>query len=151
MSTPRRIQSAYITENETKRVVQYLIDNAEGLPAEITLTGESITSGNPDPIFSSSTTEGGFGASEEDDDDLYEDAKQTVLEAGKASTSYIQRKLRVGYARAARLMDILEERGVIGPADGAKPREVMGAVGGPSGEDNADAAGNTDRGLEDQT
>ena len=69
---------------------------------------------------------GGFGDdSSEDDDDLYEDAKQTVIEAGKASTSYIQRKLRVGYARAARLMDILESRGVIGPADGAKPREVL--------------------------
>jgi DNA segregation ATPase FtsK/SpoIIIE, S-DNA-T family len=60
-----------------------------------------------------------------DDDDLYEDAKQAVLEAGKASTSYIQRKLRVGYSRAARLIDILEERGVIGPADGARPREIL--------------------------
>ncbi|HYC34524.1 MAG TPA: DNA translocase FtsK, partial [Candidatus Paceibacterota bacterium] len=45
--------------------------------------------------------------------------------AGKASTSYIQRKLRVGYSRAARLMDILEAKGVIGPADGSKPREVL--------------------------
>ncbi len=62
--------------------------------------------------------------SDGEDDDLYEDAKQTVIEAGKASTSYIQRKLRVDYARAARLMDILEARGVIGSADGARPREV---------------------------
>ncbi len=60
-----------------------------------------------------------------DDDELYEDAKQAVLEAGKASTSYIQRKLRVGYSRAARLMDMLEEKGVIGPADGVTPREVL--------------------------
>lgn len=60
-----------------------------------------------------------------DDDELYEDAKEAVLEAGKASTSYIQRKLRVGYSRAARLMDMLEERGVIGPADGVTPREVL--------------------------
>lgn len=59
-----------------------------------------------------------------DDDDLYEDAKKAVIEAGKASTSYIQRKLRVGYSRAARLMDMLEEKGVIGPANGAEPREV---------------------------
>lgn len=58
------------------------------------------------------------------DDELYEDAKEAVLEAGKASTSYIQRKLRVGYSRAARLMDMLEEKGVIGPANGAEPREV---------------------------
>jgi DNA segregation ATPase FtsK/SpoIIIE-like protein len=60
-----------------------------------------------------------------DDDELYEDARAVVIEAGKASTSYIQRKLKVGYSRAARLIDLLEERGVVGPADGAKPREVM--------------------------
>ena len=54
-----------------------------------------------------------------------EDAKYAVMEAGKASTSYLQRKLRIGYSRAARLMDILEEQGVIGPADGARPREVL--------------------------
>ncbi len=59
-----------------------------------------------------------------DDDELYEDAKEAVLEAGKASTSYIQRKLRVGYSRAARLMDMLEEKDVIGPANGAEPRRV---------------------------
>ena len=54
-----------------------------------------------------------------------EQRAQAVIEAGKASTSYFQRKLRIGYSRAARLMDVLEERGVIGPADGAKPREVL--------------------------
>ena len=59
------------------------------------------------------------------DDELYEDAKEAVIEAGKASTSYIQRKLRVGYSRAARLMDMLEDNGVIGSADGSKPREVI--------------------------
>ncbi len=57
---------------------------------------------------------------------MYEAAKEAVMEAGKASTSYLQRKLGVGYARAARLIDTLEERGVIGPGDGAKPREVLG-------------------------
>lgn len=63
--------------------------------------------------------------SDTDDDELYEDAKEVVIEAGKASTSFIQRKLRVGYSRAARLIDLLEERGVIGPADGASPREIL--------------------------
>jgi DNA segregation ATPase FtsK/SpoIIIE-like protein len=58
------------------------------------------------------------------DDELYEEAKMAVIEAGKASTSYLQRKLRIGYSRSARLMDMLEENGVIGPADGSKPREV---------------------------
>jgi DNA segregation ATPase FtsK/SpoIIIE-like protein len=60
-----------------------------------------------------------------DGDDLYEDAKEAVIEAGKASTSYLQRKLRVGYSRAARLMDMLEEKGVIGAQEGSAPREVL--------------------------
>ena len=124
MPNPQRVQSAYVTEGELKKVVSYLRDNMDGLPSEINISGESVTSGNPDPIFSSSMGATDFG-DDEDSDDLYEEAKQTVQEAGKASTSYIQRKLRVGYARAARLMDILEQKGVIGPADGAKPREVL--------------------------
>lgn len=61
----------------------------------------------------------------DEEDDLYEDAKKAVMEAGKASTSYIQRKLRIGYSRAARLIDLLEERGVVGPADGTSPREIL--------------------------
>ena len=71
---------------------------------------------NADSFFSS--------LSDDDEDDLYEDAKEAVQEAGKASTSYLQRKLRIGYSRSARLMDLLEENGVIGPADGSKPREI---------------------------
>ena len=62
---------------------------------------------------------------EDDDDEMYEEARLCVIEAGKASTSYLQRKLKLGYARAARLMDKLEERGVISAGDGAKPREVL--------------------------
>lgn len=157
MPNPQRVQSAYISETELKKVVTYLIDNMEALPSEISISGDSVTGGSSvggqsagggfvDPIFSSATGgsmngggNGGFGEigfgddSDEEDDDLYEDAKQTVIEAGKASTSYIQRKLRVGYARAARLMDILESRGVIGPSDGAKPREVLVGKGGNGG------------------
>jgi DNA segregation ATPase FtsK/SpoIIIE-like protein len=60
-----------------------------------------------------------------DEDDLYEDAKNAVIEAGKASTSYLQRKLRIGYSRAARLMDLLEENNVIGSQNGSAPREVL--------------------------
>ncbi len=66
------------------------------------------------------------GGSEEDE--LYEAAKEEVMRAGKASASLLQRRLRVGYARAARLLDILEQNNVIGPGDGAKPREVYGAI-----------------------
>lgn len=120
MSKPQRIQSAYISESELKKVVNYLKENYDsGIPSELNLTPEAVADKNA--IFESS-----FGNDEEIDDDLYEQALEEVVKAGKASTSYIQRKLRVGYARAARLMDVLEERGVIGPADGAKPREVLG-------------------------
>lgn len=62
---------------------------------------------------------------EDGEDELYEEAEKLVIEAGKASTSYLQRKLRIGYSRAARLMDMLEENKVIGPADGSAPREVL--------------------------
>jgi S-DNA-T family DNA segregation ATPase FtsK/SpoIIIE len=142
MPNPQRVQSAYVSETELKKVVQYLIDNSDSLPSEISITGESVTSGSPDPIFSSSMSGDSFGGDDdEQDDDLYEEAKQIVIEAGKASTSYIQRKLRVGYARAARLMDILEMKGVIGPADGVKPREVLvgkGESGGDSDEEETE-------------
>ena len=70
---------------------------------------------------------------EEIDDDLYEDARTAVEEAGRASTSYLQRKLKIGYSRAARLMDVLEEHSVIGPADGSKPREVLSRSGNARG------------------
>jgi DNA segregation ATPase FtsK/SpoIIIE-like protein len=62
-----------------------------------------------------------------EEDELYESAREAVTSAGKASTSYLQRKLGVGYSRAAKLMDMLEEHGVIGAANGSKAREVMGA------------------------
>jgi DNA segregation ATPase FtsK/SpoIIIE-like protein len=65
-----------------------------------------------------------LGNGNETDDELYEDARKAVIEAGKCSTSYLQRKLRIGYSRATRLMDMLEEQGVIGPQDGLRPREV---------------------------
>ena len=60
-----------------------------------------------------------------DDDDLYDDALKATLEAGKCSTPYLQRKMRIGYSRAAFLTELLERRGVIGPADGTKPRDIL--------------------------
>ncbi len=130
MSQPQRIQSAFITEDETKSIVKYLVDSyANELPSEINLAGD-VQKNN---IFEATIDDEKM----EDEDDLYEEAKQTVIEAGKASTSYLQRKLGVGYARAARLIDILEERGVIGPGSGAKPREIL-IGGGESGEEKTE-------------
>ncbi len=116
---PERLQSAFISENEVKKVVKYLADAyRDEIADEISLSNETISM---DKSIFESTLDDETG----DDDEMYEEARAAVIEAGKASTSYLQRKLKLGYARAARLMDTLEERGVIGPGDGAKPREVL--------------------------
>lgn len=113
-----RIQSAYISGEEIKSVVSYLKAQDAHLLDNIDLDDQKDGSAN---AFMAS-----IGGEDTDvGDELFEDAKQAVLEAGKASTSYLQRKLRVGYSRAARLIDLLEEQGVIGAADGARPREII--------------------------
>ena len=118
---PYRLQSAFISEDEIKRVVDYLRKQSAEL--ETISFEENADSSGGDGFFKSLT------GSDDADDDLYEEAKQAVLEAGKASTSYLQRKLRVGYSRAARLIDLLEENGVIGKQDGSRPREILGGGG----------------------
>jgi DNA segregation ATPase FtsK/SpoIIIE, S-DNA-T family len=119
MSSPERLQSAFISEDEVKKVVQFLKDQAkDDLEDEINLTGENI--GVDKSIFEAS-----IDNDEGLDDDMYEEARVTVIETGKASTSFLQRKLGVGYARAAKLIDMLEERGIVGPGNGAKPRDVL--------------------------
>lgn len=121
MSKPERIQSAYITEEEVKKVVKYLADSyVDELNDQIDFANDHVDSS----IFSSALGDDANG----DDDELYEEAREVVIGAGKASTSFLQRKLRIGYARAARLIDLLEERGVVGPGSGAKPRDVIGAT-----------------------
>ena len=120
---PIRLQSAFISESEVKSVVKYLKEHYEGtLGDELALSSENknMFAGIPDDVFS-----GGGSGDGEDDDDKYDEAKELVMTTGKASTSYLQRRLGLGYARAARMMDVLEERGVIGPGNGAKPREVL--------------------------
>jgi S-DNA-T family DNA segregation ATPase FtsK/SpoIIIE len=125
MQKPVRLQSAFITENEVKKITEFIAKNNEPqLPVEMgaPAPGSSVN-GN---LGAASAGGGGFGDEEDVDDEVYEAARAEVMQSGKASTSYLQRKLRIGYSRAARLMDVLEERGVIGPADGSKPREVLG-------------------------
>ncbi len=117
-SQAERLQSAFITEDEVKSVVKYL-KNAfkDDVRDTIELSG-TVGGAGEKTMF-------GADIGDDADDELYEEARTVVMEAGKASTSYIQRKLKVGYARAARLIDMLEERGIVGPGDGAKPREVL--------------------------
>ncbi len=130
ISKPVRIQGVYVSEKEVKKVVNYIRSKATaGKPPAPYETGKI-----EEEIFKNALSEDlakGLEAPETEiesnylgEDPLYEEAKRLVIEAKKASASFLQRRLRIGYARAARLLDILEERGVVGPADGAKPREV---------------------------
>ncbi|MBI2055775.1 MAG: DNA translocase FtsK 4TM domain-containing protein [Candidatus Sungbacteria bacterium] len=115
---PRRIQGGFVSEQEVKRVVDFLREQSEAPDYN-----EAMFAQNPAEENIGGGTSSDF--EDEDNDPLYDEAKALVVDAGKASASYLQRRLRVGYARAARLLDLLEERGIIGPGEGAKPREVL--------------------------
>jgi len=124
-----RVQSAFISTDEIKRVVTYLKQaHREMIPDEII-----ISDGAPISVGGNSSGELGDNDEGDADDDLYEQARDIVVSSQKASTSYLQRRLKIGYSRAARLIDILEERGVVGPQDGAKPRTVLDRSGGAGG------------------
>ena len=118
LAKPKRIQGVYMSSKEVKRVVDYL---AKQYPQE--LGKQKEFNSQLDERFDEEAT--GLSFSDLGDDLLYEDAKRIVIEAGKASASLLQRRLKIGYARAARLLDILEQKGIVGPLDGAKPREIL--------------------------
>ena len=122
MPKPVRLQSAFISEQEVKAVVKFLKDHYDGtLGDELNLSNTENRNAYFGAIPEEALTESG----EDGDDEKYEEAKELVIASGKASTSFLQRRLGLGYARAARMMDILEERGIVGPGDGAKPRDVL--------------------------
>lgn len=127
-SKPKRVQGVFISEKEIKKVSSFIIDQADKFENEEILIDSKIPSSSFDAV--DDDFNGG------DDDELFESARELVIEARKASASLLQRRLRVGYARAARLIDMLEERGVVGPGDGARPREVF--VSRAAGENNGD-------------
>lgn len=111
---PRRMQGVFVDEPEVKSVTDFVREAREPNYNEEVLT-QSVGAG------------GGIGGGDmgDADDDLFRDAAQVVIESGKASASLLQRRLRVGYARAARLIDMLEEKGIVSMADGSRPREVL--------------------------
>jgi S-DNA-T family DNA segregation ATPase FtsK/SpoIIIE len=116
-SQPERLQSAYITEGEVKKIVKYLTEQYRDIVMdEINLQGGI----SADRSAFEATLDGDSSG-----DELYEDARQIVIEAQKASSSFLQRKLGIGYSRAAKLIDMLEERGVISAGIGNKPRDVI--------------------------
>jgi S-DNA-T family DNA segregation ATPase FtsK/SpoIIIE len=123
MGKPVRLQSAFISEGEVKKVVDYIAKHNEPeLPVDM---GGGSASGGGDSSGPGMVT-GGFSDDEgEVDDDMLEQARQVVIESGKASTSFLQRRLSLGYSRAARIMDMLEAKGVVGPANGSKPRDIL--------------------------
>lgn len=113
--TPVRLQGAFLTDNEITKVVNFLKNQgvAPEYKEEILETPTDSTSGK-------SISAGG-----DETDELYDDALETVLNAGKASASLLQRRLSIGYARAARILDELQQKGIVGPPKGSKPREVL--------------------------
>ena len=111
---PVRIQGTFVSDNDVENVVEHV--KAYGSPEYI-----------DDEIFvdDDDDAEGGPSLFSEGDDPLYQQALDIVIQAGKASASYIQRRLKIGYNRAARLVEEMEERGIVGPANGSKPREII--------------------------
>ncbi len=119
IAVPKRIQGAFIAENEISRVVEYIKSKYEPADYDVSVTERSS--------FGPTFFKGDGEMDDEDSDPMCPMAKEEIIRAGKASASLLQRRLKVGYARAARILDLLEQEGFIGPADGAKPREILKA------------------------
>jgi S-DNA-T family DNA segregation ATPase FtsK/SpoIIIE len=118
-SHPRRIQGAWVGEDEVRRVVAHWKRQTSEPTYEEGVAGD----GGEDP--QASVPGGGGTTGDEDDDDLMWQAMELIVRSQLGSTSMLQRKLKVGFARAGRLMDILEQRGVVGPSIGSKARDVL--------------------------
>lgn len=116
LSKPRRIQGAYVDDSEILAIVNYikekygLADYLEGIVDRQKVGG-----------IGGVGLDGNMG----DEDELLAEAKEIIVAAGKASTSFLQRRLRIGYSRAASILDMLEETGIVGPSNGSKPREIL--------------------------
>ena len=111
---PIRIQGTFETDEDVEKVVDFVktLGEPEYIDDQIFIDDDEDDDGQQN-LFS------------EGDDPLYEQALDVVIQSGKASASYIQRRLRIGYNRAARLVEEMEERGIVGPANGSKPREII--------------------------
>ena len=136
-STPHRIQGCWVTEDEVRSVVSHWVDQAPDSQDDPSVTTDDphrLESGGPPqpapdlggaPIMPSSITEAPPPATTDDGDELLDAAMALVVETQLGSTSMLQRRLRVGFARAGRIMDLLEQRGIVGPSTGSKAREVL--------------------------
>ena len=114
---PLRVQGAFIADDELARVVNFI--KAQAIPTKFQ---EEVTTQELKGTKKTETTENG---NMQEEDELFEDAVRLVMATQQASSSMLQRKFRIGYTRAARLVDTMEEKGIVGPADGSKPRALI--------------------------
>ena len=119
-SKPTRVQGAFVSDEEVEQIVNFVKSNGTAVYSEDIL--DTIENGGKEEQIKNLSAE---QAAEDDTDPFLQDAIDTVVETGQASTSFIQRKFKVGYARAGRIIDQMEERGVISGYQGSKPREVL--------------------------
>ncbi len=117
-NSPIRIQGSFINDDEIKRIIDFTIEQQKAQYDDSLLNLEVADNSSNSEFVSD-------GNSIDDDDPLYNDIVQFVIQTQKASASLLQRKFKLGYNRAARIVDLLEERGIIGPQNGSKPREVL--------------------------
>ena len=139
MAKPKRIQGAWVTDEEVIKISDHLRAQSPPQYNEDVVSMPVTLNGKGGVVMDFDTS----GAGSEDD--MFKDAVRVVIDSGKASASLLQRRLRVGYARAARLVEEMEEQGIIGPADGARPRDVLVS----SLDDVFGASGATDANGED--
>lgn len=137
MPKPRRIQGAWVTDDEVMKITDHLRMQSPAQYNDEVVSQPVHLNGKGGVVMDFDSSAGG-------NDDMFMDAVRVVVDSGKASASLLQRRLRVGYARAARLMEEMEDQGVIGPADGARPRDVLvsslddvfGSAGGDAGTES---------------
>ncbi len=120
-SVSQRLQSAWVSENEVRKVVGHWRRQAPEVTYVSGIEGDANKSSGGGEVF-------GGSSGDEDDDELMRQAMDLVVRTQQGSTSMLQRKLKVGFARAGRLMDMLEQRGVVAPSEGSRPREVLMTV-----------------------
>lgn len=121
-SKPTRVQGCFVTDGEVERIIEFIKQSSQKITYDEQILTEIDRHAVSDNKKKGTKDDGGGF---EDEDEMLPSAIEIVVETGQASTSMLQRKLKLGYARAARLMDAMEEKGIIGPFEGSKPRQVL--------------------------
>lgn len=120
-SKPIRVQGCFVTDGEVERIINFIKQSQKKMTYDEKILEEIERNAVVEKKKGDKDIGGGFA----DEDEMLPSAIECVVEQGQASTSFLQRKLKLGYARAARLMDVMEEKGIVGPSEGAKSRQVL--------------------------